>query len=163
MDDYLSRQRRPVKVKKTKSFHREGEKKGEGFSLFAMFRRKIPSDEEVEAKIQKKEQEEELEQMEEEIKEIDEVEEELEEEREGIISRFLRLLRFTKSDDDYEEVIEATNEDSETTEQVKDVIKILHKWLEQLPPEKLTAFKQSEDFAKYKQALKDLKLIKQEE
>ena len=63
---------------------------------------------------------------------------------------------------DEEEIAYASKiHDSEKdVEQLKSVVKITHKWLEKLSPEEMNAFKRSEDFEKYKEALKSLGMIR---
>lgn len=46
-------------------------------------------------------------------------------------------------------------------EDLKETIKVLHRWLEKLPPDKISEFKRSPDFEKYKSGLKKLGLIKE--
>ena len=46
-------------------------------------------------------------------------------------------------------------------EDLKETIKVLHRWLEKLPPEKISEFKRSPDFEKYKEGLRKLGLIKE--
>jgi hypothetical protein len=98
-----------------------------------------------------------------EIEAIDEIEEELEERREGLLRRFFKKLRMRKrrrieeDDEDYVEYDEPENKDFE---EIKEVIKITHKWLEELPPETIERFRRSEDFIRYKETLKRLGMIK---
>jgi len=58
-------------------------------------------------------------------------------------------------DEEYE-----SEEEEYTLDEIKQVLKVLHKWLEELPPDKKEQFKRSEDFVKYKEALHKLGLIK---
>ncbi|MCF7866591.1 hypothetical protein K9M18_04130 [Candidatus Woesearchaeota archaeon] len=134
--------------------------------LFSFFTKRIPSDDEVQAKqaarVAAKERE--MEVMEEEIEEIHETEDVLETHREGIVYRFLKVLRLTGrkeyvDDEDLEEAI-VEQRVIETEEMFKDTLKSLHKWLEELPPDKMEQFKRSEDFEKYKAALRKVGLIK---
>lgn len=104
-----------------------------------------------------------LEDIEEDIEHIDEEIEELEEEREGMMSRFLKKMRKSRSkseaelkDDLLDEVVPVIDED------VKEVLKILHLWLEKLPNQDLRAFRVSNDFEKYKAVLEKYGLVKKE-
>jgi hypothetical protein len=104
---------------------------------------------------------EELEELEDDVEEIDETIEELEEVREGFITRFLQTMRLARrtqqpltNDELLEEVVPIMDED------VKEVLKILHRWLEKLPPQELKAFKTSQDFSKYKDILEKYDLIR---
>ncbi len=128
--------------------------------IFDFLRRRIPSDEELEQKTQseqKKRQEVQMKETEMNMQEEPDYEEELQP-KEGKIKTFVKKLFLTKVEqEEYEEMPQQTNQ----TEELKETIKILHKWLEKLPPEKIQEFKNSEDFLKYKEALKNLGLIKQ--
>lgn len=99
-----------------------------------------------------------------EIEAIDELEDELEERREGVLRRFFKKLRLAgrrrpvEEDFDEDEVLE--EDDGADLDDIREVIKITHSWLEELPPETLNRFKRSEDFVKYKEVLKKLKMIK---
>ena len=96
-----------------------------------------------------------------EIEEIDDVEEELEERRESALRRFFKKLRRNKKrkeEPEHEEYDEETEED--TLNEAKEIIKITHKWLEELPPETIERFRRSEDYVKYKETLRKLKMIK---
>ena len=97
--------------------------------------------------------------MEEEIEEVDEEIEELEEVREGMIARFLRSMRMARRggptrDELLDDVVPVIDED------VKETLKILHRWLERLPNDQLRAFKTSEDFGKYREVLEKYELIR---
>lgn len=169
MDSYIQRKRKGItnfsKPKPSRIFVNEkAENTKKSPSLFNAFRRRIPSDEEFEQRIKKIKRNQDLESLEENIEEIQEKEDEMEEKREGIVKRFLKLLRRPVKDNysDEEEIVHASemNKAEKDIDQLKNVVKITHKWLERLPPEELNAFKKSEDFQKYKDALKQLKLIK---
>ena len=168
MDSYIQKKRNGItnfSIPKSKVFTNEKiENAKKSLGLFNVFRRRMPSDEEFEQKIKKMEKNQELETMEDNIEEIQEEEDEMEEKREGIVKRFLKLLRKPVKDNysDEEEIVHAAemNKADKDIEQLKNVIKITHKWLERLPPEQLNAFKRSEDFQRYKDALKQLELIK---
>lgn len=104
-----------------------------------------------------------LEDMEEEIEEIDHEIEELEEERESLWTRFLKSMRMSRhrtegeiKDDLLDEVIPVMDEE------MKETLKLLHKWLEKLPPSDMNAFKRSDDFQQYKAMLEKYGLIKKD-
>lgn len=135
-----------------------GMKKNMGeWDVFSLFRKK--KDDSV---VEEYEDDEDFVDEESEIEAIDEFEEDLEERRESALKRFFKKLRFgrkkqVRDEDDYYE--ESVEEDDELDE-IKDVIKITHRWLEELPPEVIDRFKRSEDFVRYKQVLKKLGMIK---
>jgi hypothetical protein len=148
-DDYYPK---PKKKKKQYSF------------MSSIFRRRIPSEEEIEREVAtlKKSERKELKAMEEDIKNVQDIEENVEETEEGLMSRFLKKLRGSRRKIEEEEDIEVkVEEPNQDLEEVKNAIRILHKWLEELPPDKLSQFKRSSDFEKYKDALKKLKMIKE--
>ena len=103
------------------------------------------------------EQEEELEEIEEEIEEVEREEDELEEQRETLIERFLNKLRRKKPS--YDEYLEEEIE-KELPEDIKEIIRILHSWIQKLPPKKLQEFKASPDFQVYKEVLEKHNLIR---
>ena len=72
--------------------------------------------------------------------------------------RFKRKPKITEEDFDEVEIQEETPDVD--LESCREAIKILHKWVEKLDPDTLNRFKRSEDFEKYKEALKNLKMIK---
>lgn len=113
--------------------------------------------------------EQDLEEIEEEIEEVDEEVEELENVREGLLTRFFRLLRGGNREPDYDEdgdidpdvVASQIGESKEALEnETRAVLKIIHKWLGKLPPEQITAFRRSPDFNRYKDLLDKYNLIK---
>ncbi len=59
-----------------------------------------------------------------------------------------------------EEYAEEESERLMLEEDVKDVLKIMHDWIEELPADKKKEFKQSEDFEKYKNLLDKMDLLK---
>ena len=99
---------------------------------------------------------------EEEIKGIRDEEAELIEEREGMLKKFFGKINIFKRTP--METVELPAEDYEQEpvldEDVIEVLKIMHKWLEQLPPSKKRSFKASKDFQKYKEVLDKYGLIK---
>lgn len=101
-----------------------------------------------------------LEEVEEEVEEINEEIEELEEKRDSLWSRFLKSMRSSRKSDEemkeelLEKVIPALDAD------MKETLKMLHKWLEKLSPQEMRAFKASNDFLVYKNTLERYGLIK---
>lgn len=63
-------------------------------------------------------------------------------------------------EDDWDEDEVAVQEPSVEEQELREAIKILHKWIEKLDPDTLNQFKRSEDFEKYKSILKSLNMIK---
>lgn len=101
----------------------------------------------------------ELEAEEAELEEVEEEIGELEERREGILMRFFNTLRGSRKsaevyEDDVLEDVPLADED------VKEVLKRLHVWIEKLPNREMREFKISEDFEMYKSLLKKYGLIK---
>ena len=99
-------------------------------------------------------------QMEDELEEVEDEIGELENRQESLLSRFLRAIRGTPSVDDDEpmqELIPVIDED------VKEVLKRLHSWIEKLPNRELREFKTSEDFELYLAVLEKYELIKKKE
>lgn len=106
-----------------------------------------------------------LEEAEQEIEETDHQIHDLEEKRDSLWTKFLKSMRASRSSADDEGSSDDYGDDlsvATTDEDVKDVLKLVHKWLEQLPPAKLNEFKQSEDFRKYKSVLEKYGLIRKE-
>ena len=137
------------------------------WKIFSLFKKKESDEEYLDEDELLEEDVDNFSEEESEIEAIDELEDELEERRESVLKRFFKKLRlFNRSkvsdegdlEDDYYE--EDDFEEDDSLDDIKDVIKITHTWLEQLPPETLDRFKRSEDFVKYKEVLKKLKMIK---
>ena len=136
------------------------------FSLKNVFKRRIPVEDDYVERVNKMDVEkdvrvkEELIKSEEELQEIDEFEEDLEDRRESVLKRFFRALRFNKDSSlDEAEFEEVLVEDEGSLEEAKVCIKILHKWVERLPPDTINEFKRGPDFVKYKDTLRKLRLI----
>lgn len=134
-------------------------------SLAILFRKRIPSDDEIQAHIKQLDEEEKVkaEDIKEEIEEIEEAEDELEMEKESLMRKLLRKIGFytsreVVSDEELETIQE---EQVMVDEETKETIKLLHKWLKQLPPDKLDSFRKSQDFVKYKELLRRLGMIKE--
>jgi len=129
--------------------------------IFGFLRRRIPSDDEIQYKVKKEQKMRQEAQMKEtemqDTQEEDSYANEEHTKKEGSVKKFVRKLFFTKVEDEYQEVQE---DEPDQTEEIKNTLKILHRWLEKLPPEQITAFKNSEDFKKYKDALNKLGLTK---
>ena len=70
---------------------------------------------------------------------------------------------FSRRNDDYEEEFDEEVEEtvSSDIDDLKEAVKVLHRWLEKLPPEKIAEFKKSPDFETYKGALRKLGMIKE--
>ena len=81
-------------------------------------------------------------------------------------SFFARIFGWSSRGDYYEEDIYAEEESVDTrnlgeeVEDLKEVVKILHKWIEKLPSDKINQFKRSDDFVKYKELLDKHGMIK---
>ena len=131
-----------------------------------MFKRKMISEEDIEESEELKPEEmKELEHVEDEIEEVEKEEEELQEEREGLIKTFMKKLRFFEKkhkEPGEEEMVEEIGDaiSVKMDDDVREVLKVMHKWLERLPPHEIKQFKLSEDFVKYKDILKKYGLIK---
>lgn len=106
--------------------------------------------------------EKEIVEKEEEMKEIKEEEAELIEKREGLLTKFFgRMNIFKRRSMDTVEISEEEYiEEPAIGEDIAEVFKILHKWLEQLTPAKKRSFKASSDFQKYKEVLTKYGLVK---
>lgn len=112
--------------------------------------------------------EEDVEPVAEEIEEIDEEIEELEQKRQGLMARFFGFFFGSgpsgrddeKATDDIDTTLVQRTTRDELQEQTREVLKITHKWISRLPPEHIHAFRNSEDFKKYKDCLQKYQLIK---
>jgi hypothetical protein len=109
------------------------------------------------------ETEKEIIEKEEEVKEIKQEEEVLVERRESMLTKFFDKVNFLKRKPMKEE---SQPEEYERDEPVLDqdvieVIKIGHRWLNELPPGKKRSFKASDDFQKYKEVLEKYGLVKE--
>lgn len=124
---------------------------------------KISKKEVVSEELSEKEMDE-LENMEEDIENLEYEEENIEQEKEALMSKFLKKLRLfsrTKEPTDDDMVEECGDAISvEMDGDVRDILKVMHNWLERLPPHEKKQFKMSEDFIKYKELLKRYGLIK---
>jgi TolA-binding protein len=110
------------------------------------------------------ETEEQIVQKEDEVRELQQEEEVLVERRESQLSNFFNKINFLKKKQQAQ--AEPAQEDNGKYEPVLDedvieVIKICHKWLNELPPGKKRSFKASSDFQKYKEVLEKYGLVKQ--
>jgi len=92
----------------------------------------------------------------------EELDNELGERRKGFLTTFFKKRRVSKKFKAKEEKddFDAVDVVESDLEEAKEVIKIAHKWLEELPPESIYRFKKSDDFQKYKSILKKLGMIK---
>ena len=176
LDKYIENRRKPDRIsdewfltnfgRKISNTNYKGKGKKVVTGIKSIFRRRIPSEEEIEAKRRMRDKkEEEFHELEDELEEVQEAEDKLEEVREGILKRFFKKLRLYNPKKEYAEeemdgeIVEETP--SPELKNAKEALKILHKWIERLPRDELDRFKRSEDFEKYKKALKDLKMIKE--
>ncbi|MFC2134819.1 hypothetical protein ACFLTH_09395 [Bacteroidota bacterium] len=135
--------------------------------LFSWKRRKEIEDMDDELSDEEKEKleamEEEIETLENEESELEGLEEEIEERRESLMNRFMQKLYFFKrrhreeSDEDFDLEVPPI----ELEEDVKEVLKVVHQWLEKLPSKAKTEFKSSSDFEKYKEILIKYGLVKE--
>lgn len=167
LDRYIEKRRsakpfyKDILKQKKKQDYASSDKEEGRKMIFGFLRRRIPTDEEIQEKLEQekmKRQEAQMDQQDQ-MEPEEEFYEEEPELREGPVKRLVRKLFFTRVDEEYEEMPEEIQEEDETQE-LKETIKVLHRWLEKLPPEQITAFKNSEDFEKYKEALKKLGLTK---
>jgi hypothetical protein len=149
-------------------------------TIFSFFRKKIPSEERIASKEHDRHMEEERAEFEDDDETIqprtqvvDSDKEDFEDEAENFHAKdkkeggFMSKL-FNFGSKKRQEQEEAESEDmlerqrlSQNVEDLKDTIKVLHKWLEKLPPERISEFKRSPDFEKYKDGLRKLGLIKE--
>jgi hypothetical protein len=107
---------------------------------------------------EKKQEIEDIEDMEDEAESLEEQEEEIEEEKEGLFRRIINKLKMNKTEEiPEEEEVELAHELDEDT---KKVLKMSYEWLKYMPESKLRDFKESEDFALYKEVLKKYGLAK---
>jgi hypothetical protein len=99
---------------------------------------------------------------EEEVKEIKEEEAVLVEEREGLLTKFFgRINIFKRRPMEAAEVsVDEVEKEPAIDPEVVEVLKIMHKWLNELPPGKKRSFKASNDFKKYKEVLEKHGLVK---
>jgi len=105
--------------------------------------------------------EEEIVEKEEEIKEIREEEEELVEKRENMLKKFFGSINiFKRKRMETVEVDAEYQEEPALDQDVVDVLKVTHKWIDQLSPAKKRSFKASNDFKKYKGVLEKYGLVK---
>jgi len=110
------------------------------------------------------ETEQEIIEKEEEVKEIKKEEENLVEKRENMLTKFFSKVNFLKSkrmEADQPEPEERDDEEPVLDQEVIEVIKIGHKWLNELPPGAKRRFKTSDDFQKYKEVLEKYGLVKE--
>jgi len=129
-------------------------------------RNKVESDDELseEEKIKLMAMENEVETIEEEEDQLQEVEEELEEKKAGIIKTLMQKLGFySAKEEDFEALEEELYEEPVVPSDVSEVLKITYSWLEKLPARQKKAFKESDDFEKYKEVLTKYGLVKKKD
>lgn len=110
------------------------------------------------------ETEEKIMEKEEEVKDIKQEEEELVEKRENMLTKFFDKVNFFKRkpmDSAENEPAEEEAEEPVLDQDVIEVIKIGHRWLNELPPGAKRRFKSSDDFQKYKEVLEKYGLVKE--
>lgn len=103
---------------------------------------------------------------EEEVKEIKQEEEELVQKRESMLTGFFSKINVFKRKrmDDTADVPEEEIEDVPTLDpDVIDVLKSMHAWLNELPPNKKREFKNSVDFKRYKEVLEKYGLVRKKQ
>jgi hypothetical protein len=109
--------------------------------------------------------EKEIVEKEEEVKDIREKEEVLVEKREGMLTKLFGKMNILKrkrmSQEAQEEPAENEVDEPALAEDVVEVIKIAHRWLNELPPGKKRSFKASSDFKKYKEVLEKYGLARE--
>lgn len=109
----------------------------------------------------------EIEAIEDEESQIEDMEEDLERRRQGLLKTFFSRLGFFGGsrriyfEEEYD--VPEENLKPQFDEDVKEVLKITHGWLEKLPIRQKKAFKESEDFEKYKEILLKYGLVKEKE
>ncbi|MBC8500861.1 MAG: hypothetical protein ISS25_02295 [Nanoarchaeota archaeon] len=109
----------------------------------------------------------EIEALEQEESELEAMEEEVEDRKGNLLTRLMQKINIFKAqhEDEYvegfdeEEAMQITQMD----EDIKDVLKIAHTWVDKLPAKHKKEFKDSEDFEKYKTILMKYGLIKEKE
>lgn len=110
-----------------------------------------------------------LEAMQDEIQHVEQQErehperyEELEERRESLMDRFFAFLRLSEDRHKLEEaaVHEIAEQEAQMEEEVKEVLRIVHKWLERLSKKEKANFKKSKDFERYRELLQKYGLAK---
>lgn len=202
LDDYLNKRR--DKTKLSKSFYStikskknkespfgEDEHTSKGssnWSAFSIFRRRIPTDEEVMQKDHDKKVAQERAEMkdddedmvkvtpvmqqnkptvqdDDDFEDYEDVQSKMssapKEKKEGGFMSKLFNFSSKKDDNEREELAMQMQVQQQNIEELKETIKVLHKWLEKLPSDKISEFKRSPDFEKYKQGLRNLGLIKE--
>jgi hypothetical protein len=111
------------------------------------------------------ETEKEIVENEKEVKELKHEEADLEAKREGMLGSIFSKINVFKKRQVY--TIEVPDEELEKEpvldREVVQVLKMMHKWLEELPDSKKRAFRQSPDFQKYKAVLEKYGLVKKKE
>ena len=111
---------------------------------------------------------EELEEIEHEIEDIEEEIDDLQEKEQNLLSRFFQKIFGSSKkidlEDDFQEEISIPSPRQEEKEalsqETKEVLRLLHKWLSKLSPEQIHAFRRSEDFNRYKDLLEAYGIVK---
>jgi hypothetical protein len=152
LDEYITRRRGADERREKRSF----------FKRFFSWRQSRKP------KTVEEKRERELEDIEHDIEVIEEEEEDLEEVREGLMTKFFKLLRGSPSEQEEqsfeEEVPDGVEEEEEVDvverEKVKELVKIQHKWIQELGTKDLSRFRRSPDFERYKELLQELGFAK---
>lgn len=99
---------------------------------------------------------------EEEIREIEDEEAELVQRRESMLAKFFGSINIFKRRpmDTVEIPAEGYEDEPVLDQEVIDVLKVMHKWIDQLSPAKKRSFKASKDFQAYKAVLEKYGLIR---
>ncbi|MBN1502499.1 hypothetical protein JW930_03065 [Candidatus Woesearchaeota archaeon] len=94
-------------------------------------------------------------------KEFDETEE-VKKPKRGAFSSIFDWLFIDKEEDETEGFEEESNapEESQIPEDIKEALKIQHKWLEKLSAKRIKEFKESDDYSNYRLILEKYKLIR---
>ncbi len=160
MDSYLSRRKTPKRIiRLTLGPSGDDGRPGLWGSMFARrtHARPMPADEEVDVDTI----EEEIKELDAEIEEAQEFEAEAKHERDGLFKRFLRSLKGDDKFNEDEEIIVGPPQVPTIDPEVAEVLKLSFKWISQLPPNKLSQFKESPDSTKYKNCLLKYGLVRE--
>jgi len=114
-------------------------------------------------KVDAEELESEIEALEAEEGHLEEMEDDVEERKQGLMSRLFSKMGISKSDT-YAEDFDSEEYETpppELDEDVKEVLKITHSWIEKLGPRHKKAFKDSDDFVQYKEILLKYGLVRE--
>ncbi|MBN1646081.1 hypothetical protein JW868_03525 [Candidatus Woesearchaeota archaeon] len=105
--------------------------------------------------------EDEIEELDDESQVVEMMDEGIQEKKDGLMNKLFKSMRNDrkkKQEFDEDEIIHESI--PELDEDIKEILKITFRWIEQLPKTKLKQFKESEDFEKYKLILMKYGLVK---